>query len=82
MIYRCLWPTNPDVAAADSEVQSTFEKHSAGGEVTGVPTLIELLDKKVVDGAFRWLGFERAHCQYLCNDTGNADAGRICTDLN
>lgn len=74
VIYRCLWPTNPDVAAADSEVQSTFEKHSAGGEVTGVPTLVELLDKKVVDGAFRWLGFERAqHRQYLWNDTGNAD---------
>ncbi|MEJ7605648.1 MAG: hypothetical protein WKF37_05145 [Bryobacteraceae bacterium] len=34
VIYRCIWPTNPDVAAADSEVQSTFEKHSAGGEVT------------------------------------------------
>jgi hypothetical protein len=57
VIYRCLWQSNPDVAAADSEVQSTFEKHAAGGEVTGVPTLVEIVDKKVVDGAFRWLGF-------------------------
>jgi zinc-finger binding domain of transposase IS66 len=32
VIYRCLWPTNPELDAADSEVQSTFEKHSSGGE--------------------------------------------------
>jgi putative DNA primase/helicase len=74
VIYRCLWPTNPDLGATDSEVQSTFEKHSAGGEITGVPTLIGLVDKKVVDVAFRWLGFDRAqHRDYHWNDTGNAD---------
>jgi len=73
VIYRCLWPVNPELGAADAEVQSTFEKHSAGGEVTGVPTLIELLDKKVVDTALRWLGIGQAHRSYLWNDTGNAD---------
>jgi putative DNA primase/helicase len=74
VLYRCLWPVNPELAAADAEVQSTFEKHSAGGEVTGVPTLSELLDKKVVDTALRWLGIGQAqHCGYLWNDTGNAD---------
>jgi P4 family phage/plasmid primase-like protien len=74
VIYRCLWPANPDLGAADAEVQSTYEKHSAGGEVTGVPTLIELLDKKVVDTALRWLGVGQAqHRGYLWNDTGNAD---------
>ena len=55
-------------------MQSTFEKHSAGGEITGVPTLIELIDKKVVDTALRWLGIERTqHRDYHWNDTGNAD---------
>ena len=54
-------------------MQSTFEKHSTG-ETTGVPTLIGLLDKKVVDTALRWLGIDRAqHRGYLWNDTGNAD---------
>lgn len=74
VIYRCLWPVNPDLGASDSEVQSTFGKHSAGGEITGVPTLIGLVDRKVVDVAFRWLGFETGqHRDYHWNDTGNAD---------
>src|ERR1017187_2917530 len=74
VIYRCLWPANPELGAADNEVQSTFEKHSTGGEITGVPTLIGLLDKKVVDTALRWLGIGQAqHRGYLWNDTGNAD---------
>jgi putative DNA primase/helicase len=42
--------------------------------MTGVPTLIGLLDKKVADTAFRWLGIDRArHRDYYWNDTGNAD---------
>jgi len=62
------------MGAADAEVQSTFETHSAGGEITGVPTLIGLLDKKVVDTALRWLKIDRAQrCDYHWNDTGNAD---------
>lgn len=73
-IYECLWPGRPDLGAADNEVQSTFEKHSAGREITGVPTLIGLVDKKVVDTAFRWLGIDRAQRRdYHWNDTGNAD---------
>ena len=50
-IYRCLWQKNADLRAAESEVQSTFEKHSSGGEITGIPTLIGVLEKKVVDTA-------------------------------
>jgi P4 family phage/plasmid primase-like protien len=74
VIYRCLWPTNPELGATDTEVQSTFEKHLAGSEITGVPTLIGFVDKKVVDTAFRWLGIDRAqHRDYHWNDTGNAD---------
>jgi P4 family phage/plasmid primase-like protien len=74
VIYRCIWPSNPELGAANTEVQSTFEKHSTGGEITGVPTLIELFDKKVVDAALRWLGIDRAqHRGYHWNDTGSAD---------
>ena len=74
VIYRCLWPTDPDLDAADTEVQSTFERHLTGGEITGVPTLIGLLDKKVVDSALRWLEINRTQNRdYYWNDTGNAD---------
>jgi hypothetical protein len=73
-IYKCLWPESPELANADSDVQSTFEKHSNGGDVTGVPTLLELIDKKVLDAALKWLGIERTRNRdYLWNDTGNAD---------
>jgi hypothetical protein len=62
------------IGAADSEVQSTFQRYSAGREITGVATLIEFIDKKVIDVAFRWLGIDRRqHRDYLWNDTGNAD---------
>jgi putative DNA primase/helicase len=74
VIYRCLWPVNPDLAAADTEVQSTFDKYSAGTEITGVPTLIGLFEKKLVNTVLRWLGIDRAqHRDYYWNDTGNAD---------
>jgi P4 family phage/plasmid primase-like protien len=74
VMYRCLWPTNPELDVADSEVQSTFDRHCAGGEITGIPTLVEVIDKKVVDTALRWLGIERAQRRdYHWNDTGNAD---------
>jgi hypothetical protein len=51
-IYRCLWSANAELDAADSEVQSTFEKHFAGAEITGIPTLVGVIDKKVVETAF------------------------------
>jgi hypothetical protein len=74
VIYRCLWPSDPHLDAADLEVQSTFEKHSAGSEITGIPALAEFIDKKVIDTALRWLGIERTqHRGYHWNDTGNAD---------
>ena len=73
-IYKCLWPSDPNLAAADSEVQSTFEKLASGGEVTGVPTLVGLVDKRVVDTALKWLGIDCGRRRdYYWNDTGNAD---------
>lgn len=71
-LYRCIWGAHADLRAADSEVQSTFEKHSVSSEITGIPTLNGLLDKKIVDTALRWLGIEPRR-EYLWNDTGNAD---------
>lgn len=39
-----------------------------------MPTLIGLIDKEVVDAAFRWLGLDRTPKRnYYWNDTGNAD---------
>ena len=74
VLYRCLWPANPELGTADTEVLSTFEKHSADGETTGVPTLLSILDNNIVDAALRWLGIERTqHRDYHWNDTGNAD---------
>ena len=74
VIYTCLWSANADLGAADSEVLSTFEKHRSGDEITGIPTLVELIDKKVVDTAVRWLGIQRTQQRdYQWNDTGNAD---------
>ena len=74
VLYQCLWPVNPELDTADTEVQSTFEKHAGGGEITGIPTLVGVIDKKVVDTALRWLGVERTgHRDYHWNDTGNAD---------
>lgn len=74
VLYRCLWLANPELGTADTEVQSTFEKHAGGGEITGIPTLVGVIDKKVVDTALRWLGIERTqHRDYHWNDTGNAD---------
>jgi Bifunctional DNA primase/polymerase, N-terminal len=54
-LYRCIWAAHADLRAADSEVQSTFEKHSVSSEITGIPTLNGLFDKKIVDTALRWL---------------------------
>jgi putative DNA primase/helicase len=73
-IYKCLWAADAKLSAADSEVQSTFEKLAGGGFITGIPALIGLVDRKVVDVAFRWLGIERANPRdFHWNDTGNAD---------
>ncbi len=73
VLYQLLWPTNAQMSVADTEVQSTYQKYSVDVETTGVPTLIGLLDKKVVDTTIRWLGIDRAlHRNYLRNRTGKA----------
>jgi hypothetical protein len=57
-IYHILWGAQADHAACASEVQTTFAKHAANGEATGIPKLKELVKEKAVDAALRWLGLE------------------------
>jgi len=51
VLYRCLWLSNPELDAADSEVQATFQKYSVGGEITGIrgalANMMHLAKKKV-----------------------------------
>jgi putative DNA primase/helicase len=57
-IYRCLWHGAADLRQAEAEVSHTYTRLRDGGEVTGLPTLIELIDEKVLRTALKWLGIE------------------------
>ena len=73
-LYGCLWPNEGDFNAADSEVESTFDRIELRGDVTGVRTLTSLIERAVVDAALKWLGIGKAGPRfYGWNDTGNAD---------
>jgi hypothetical protein len=58
-IYRVLWPDNPDLAAAEREVETTYQRYDDGHKVTGLTRLSELIGKRVVSQAVRWLKLER-----------------------
>jgi hypothetical protein len=55
-IYRVLWGHQADLAAASREVESTYQRHSGGGQVTGIPKLAECIEPKVLKTALKWLG--------------------------
>jgi hypothetical protein len=55
-IYRCLWGQAADLAAARREVEDTSDQLAAGAPTTGFPCLASLIDAKVLQKAFRWLG--------------------------
>jgi hypothetical protein len=57
-IYRALWGAAADLRQAEAEVTHTFERLREGGEVTGLPTLAELIHEKVLKTALRWLNIE------------------------
>jgi hypothetical protein len=57
-IYRVLWGAAADLRQAEAEVAATYQKISDGSEVTGFPTLAELIPEKVLRTALRWLGVE------------------------
>lgn len=58
-IYRALWGQAADFGACASEVNSTFEKHAAGDEITGFQTIVELINGIAVARALDWLGITR-----------------------
>lgn len=43
---------------SDGEVHSTYAKIAADRAVTGIPTLAQHLDRKVIDAALRWLDIQ------------------------
>jgi hypothetical protein len=55
-IYRILWGHQADLAKADKEVDSTFQRHDDGHEITGLPYLETVLDAQVFRKAIEWLG--------------------------
>ena len=57
-IYRVLWGAAADLRQAEAEVAATYHKISDGSEVTGFPTLAELIPEKVLRTALRWLSVE------------------------
>lgn len=66
-VYRSL--SNPDPGRMDrvrSEIDSTFEKHERGEEITGVPSLSDFLDQQVgqqvVQRGLQWLKIDLAKC--------------------
>jgi hypothetical protein len=59
-LYRALWPNNGDLHACEKEVESTYKKQAQAGETTGLKTLSELLDKKVLHAALSWMGISPA----------------------
>jgi hypothetical protein len=54
-IYRIIWRHKADLAAANKEVESTYQRYDDGGEVTGIPHLEHHLSKKVLKAVLTWL---------------------------
>jgi putative DNA primase/helicase len=59
-MYRILWGHTADFEQCKAEVRATFDKHAAGSPVTARTSLTELIDRRVVDAAFQWLGWPTA----------------------
>lgn len=57
-IYRIIWGHKADLAAANKEVDSTYQHYDDGGEVTGIPHLEHYLSKKVLKAILTWLEIE------------------------
>lgn len=55
-LYRAVSTHDPAaLARSDGEIHSTYEKIAADRAATGIPTLTQHLDKKVVHAALQWL---------------------------
>jgi hypothetical protein len=56
-IYRCVWGGAADLHQAEAEVRATYIK-APGAEITGLPTLAELINERVLRTALRWLNID------------------------
>jgi hypothetical protein len=54
-LYQVLWPGSADLASATREVESTYQSHDDGHEVTGLPHLLKLVAPAAVKCAAKWL---------------------------
>jgi hypothetical protein len=59
-VYRVLWQANADPALAAKEVETSFQRHAAGEQVTGLPHLKQMLKTDVFKTVVEWLGLGRA----------------------
>jgi putative DNA primase/helicase len=67
-IYRGIWEHKADLVQAKSEVEATYRKYENGEQVTGRPSLSELMDQRAVDVAFGWLALRTAQATSLDNN--------------
>src|SRR5262249_57744420 len=58
-LYRTLWPGSADLSAAAREVESTFQRHDEGHEITGLPHLMKLVSPPAVKEIAKWLKLGR-----------------------
>jgi hypothetical protein len=54
-LYQTLWPGNADLPSAVREVESTFQRHDDGHEITALPHLMKLISPVVVKSIAKWL---------------------------
>jgi hypothetical protein len=58
-LYRILWGETAVLHDADKETDSTYQHYDDGRETTGIPHLEDVLDRRVLAAALKWLGLER-----------------------
>jgi uncharacterized protein (DUF927 family) len=75
-IYRCLWPLGADFVTAQTEVQDTADQVAQGKTATGFPTLAGLIDAKILQTAFGWMGIRS------WNTVDNTVTGGACAGAN
>jgi len=74
-VYRCLWGAGANTHQADAEVAHTYTRFRGGGDVTGLPTLAELVPEKALKAALNWLGIASNITSHNANVGG--DRGRV-----
>jgi hypothetical protein len=59
-LYRMFWGERANIAKAEAEAESTYQRYDDGHEITGIPHLEKVLKPEVLDQALKWLGLGRA----------------------